>query len=52
MSFTFSAVNLGCNKNMVDLEFAIGELLKLQGKYDVTYFETPEEADYVIVNTC
>ncbi len=52
MSFTFSAVNLGCNKNMVDLEFAIGELLKLQGKYDVTYFESPEEADYVIVNTC
>lgn len=37
---------------MVDLEFAIGELLKLQGKYDVEYFETPEEANYVIVNTC
>ena len=52
MKFHFSAVNLGCNKNMVDLEFAIGEILKMQEKYDVEYFETPEEADYVIVNTC
>jgi ribosomal protein S12 methylthiotransferase len=52
MSFAFSAVNLGCNKNMVDLEFAIWEILKLQNEYEVEYFETPEDADYVIVNTC
>ena len=26
--FAFSAVNLGCSKNLVDLEFAIGEILK------------------------
>lgn len=26
--FSFSAVNLGCSKNLVDLEFAVGEILK------------------------
>ena len=52
MSFRFSAVNLGCNKNMVDLEFAMGEILKLQDKYEVAFYENPEDADYVIVNTC
>ena len=25
----FSAINLGCNKNMVDTEFTIWEILKL-----------------------
>lgn len=52
MSFRFSAVNLGCNKNMVDLEFAMGEILKLQDRYEVEFYENPEDADYVIVNTC
>ncbi len=37
---------------MVDLEFAMGEILKLQEKYDVEFYENPEDADYVIVNTC
>lgn len=30
----------------------MGELLKLQEKYDVEFYENPEDADYVIVNTC
>ena len=52
--FAFSAINLGCSKNMVDLEFAIGEILKYSDRAPIEYIEDPEsrEADYVIVNTC
>ncbi|MCK9272115.1 MiaB/RimO family radical SAM methylthiotransferase [Candidatus Gracilibacteria bacterium] len=54
MSFNFSSINLGCNKNLVDLEFAIGEILKFSDKFPINYFENPEdeEVEYVIINTC
>jgi ribosomal protein S12 methylthiotransferase len=52
--FAFSAINLGCSKNMVDLEFAIGEILKYSDRAPIEYIEDPEshETEYVIVNTC
>ena len=52
--FAFSAINLGCSKNMVDLEFAIGEILKYSDRAPIEYIGDPEsrETDYVIVNTC
>ncbi len=52
--FAFSAINLGCSKNMVDLEFAIGEILKYSDQAPIEYIEDPEsnETDYVLVNTC
>lgn len=54
MSFRFSSINLGCSKNLVDLEFAIGEILKYSDKTPIEYIENPEDpdTDYVIVNTC
>ncbi len=52
--FAFSAINLGCSKNMVDLQFAIGEILKYSDRAPIEYIEDPEakETDYVLVNTC
>ena len=52
--FRFSAINLGCSKNMVDLEFAIGEILKYSDRTPIEYCEDPEDraTEYVIVNTC
>ena len=52
--FSFSAINLGCSKNMVDLEYAIGEILKYSDRAPIEFHEDPEDssADYVIVNTC
>ena len=54
MAFTFSAINLGCSKNLVDLEFAIGEILKYSDRTPIEYYDNPEdpEVDHVIVNTC
>ncbi len=53
-SFHFSSVNLGCSKNLVDLEFAIGQILKFSDRLDIEYYDTPEDegAEYVLVNTC
>ena len=54
MSFRFSSVNLGCSKNLVDLEFTIGQILKFSDRVEIEYFDTPEdpEVEYVLVNTC
>ncbi|NUJ97863.1 MiaB/RimO family radical SAM methylthiotransferase [Candidatus Gracilibacteria bacterium] len=54
MSFYFSAINLGCNKNLVDLECVIGKILSLGASYDVQFFEDPDAGDveYLIINTC
>lgn len=51
--FNFSAINLWCNKNLVDLEFAIWEILKTPSK-QVNFFENPlsDEVEYVLINTC
>lgn len=52
--FRFSAINLGCSKNLVDLEYAIGEILKFSNQTHIEYYDNPEdpEVEYVIVNTC
>ncbi|EKE27377.1 MAG: MiaB-like protein tRNA modifying enzyme YliG, TIGR01125 [uncultured bacterium (gcode 4)] len=54
MKFYFSSINLWCNKNLVDLEFIIWEILKLSSEFDIQYFEDPADTlcEYVIVNTC
>jgi len=48
MAYTVGAVSLGCNKNRVDTETALG-LLKDRG-YLLT--ANPEEADIILINTC
>ena len=48
MTYTVGAVSLGCNKNRVDTETALG-LLKAEG-FRLT--DNPEEADILLVNTC
>lgn len=48
MAYTVGAVSLGCNKNRVDTETALG-LLKEKG-YLLT--GDPAEADILLVNTC
>jgi ribosomal protein S12 methylthiotransferase len=52
--FSFSAINLGCSKNLVDLEYAIGEILKYSDRAPIEFYDDPEDknAEYVIVNTC
>lgn len=45
---TFSLISLGCPKNTVDSEVLKGELLKAGW----IYLEKPNEAAYVIINTC
>ncbi len=52
--FSFSAINLGCSKNLVDLEYAIGEILKYSDRAPIEFHDDPEDpdAEYVIVNTC
>ena len=42
------AVTLGCPKNRVDTEFILGDLLS----NGFELFDSPDEADVVIVNTC
>ncbi len=48
MAYKVGAVSLGCNKNRVDTETALG-LLQEKG-YLLT--DRPEEADILLVNTC
>lgn len=52
MPFRFSSINLGCSKNLVDLEFVLGGILG--SDQDTQYYDDPEdpEVKYVIVNTC
>ncbi len=48
MAYSVGVVSLGCNKNRVDTETALG-LLKAKG-FELT--EDPEQADILLVNTC
>ncbi len=48
MSYTVGAVSLGCNKNRVDTETALG-LLRDHG---FTMTDDPSQADILLVNTC
>ena len=41
-------ITLGCDKNLVDAEVALGKLLS--GGYN--FFSSPEEAEILILNTC
>ena len=51
----FSAINLWCTKNLVDLEFFLWEILKENSsEISFNFYETPEdeEVDFLIINTC
>ena len=48
MEYSVGAVSLGCNKNRVDTETALG-LLRDRGFRIVS---DPEKADVLMVNTC
>ena len=48
MAYTVGAVSLGCNKNRVDTESALGVLRD----YGFSFTGNPEEADILLVNTC
>ncbi len=41
-------ISLGCDKNLVDSERMLGSL----EAHDITPTDSPEEADFIIVNTC
>ncbi len=53
-TFYFSSINLGCSKNLVDLEFMIGNIFNLSHEVDIEFFTDPdeEEVEYLIINTC
>ncbi|MBQ9009401.1 MAG: 30S ribosomal protein S12 methylthiotransferase RimO [Clostridia bacterium] len=48
MAYTVGAISLGCNKNRVDTESALG-LLKEKG---YSFTPDPSKADILLVNTC
>ena len=48
MAYSVGAVSLGCNKNRVDTETALG-FLQEEG---FVFTPHPEEADILMVNTC
>ena len=48
MAFTVGAVSLGCNKNRVDTESALGALRD----YGYSFSDDPAKADILLVNTC
>lgn len=54
MKFYFSAINLGCTKNLVDLEYSVWQILTSQSWDDVKFFEDPEskQVEYLVINTC
>lgn len=53
-NFNFSAINLWCSKNLVDLEFMIWNIFNLSKEIKIEFFIDPndENVDYVIINTC
>ncbi len=53
-NFYFSAINLWCSKNLVDLEFMIWNIFNLSKDVDIQFFQNPddEEVEYIIINTC
>lgn len=53
-TFYFSAINLGCSKNLVDLEFMIGNIFNLTKDVKIQFFANPDdkEVEYIIINTC
>jgi len=53
-TFYFSTINLGCSKNLVDLEFIIWNIFNLSNEIDIKFFTNPDkkEVEYLIINTC
>ncbi len=53
-ALNFSAINLGCSKNLVDLEYTVWEILKLSSETEINFFPDPEDdqVEYVLINTC
>lgn len=53
-TFYFSTINLGCSKNLVDLEFMVWNIFNLSSKVDIKFFTNPDmkEVEYLIINTC
>lgn len=53
-TFYFSTINLGCSKNLVDLEFMIWNIFNLSSEVDIEFFTNPDEkeVEYLIINTC
>lgn len=50
----FSAINLWCNKNLVDLEFIIWNIFVDYKAKDVNFIDNPEDkkVEFLIINTC
>lgn len=51
----FSVINLGCTKNLVDLEYVIWDILKLDSnKTQINFYQNADddEVEYLIINTC
>jgi ribosomal protein S12 methylthiotransferase len=53
----FSFINLGCNKNLVDTQFLLGNIFSIAGNnpnYEIDYINDPydDEVDFVFLNTC
>lgn len=53
-TFNFSAINLWCSKNLVDLEFMIWNIFNLSKEIKIEFSIDPfdENVEYVILNTC
>lgn len=53
-TFYFSTINLGCSKNLVDLEFMVWNIFNLSNEIDIKFFTNPDskEVEYLIINTC
>ena len=54
---SFSFINLGCNKNLVDTQFLLGNIFSIawnNPNYEVDYINDPydDEVEYVFLNTC
>ena len=49
-TFYFSAINLWCSKNLVDLEFMIWNIFNLSSEVEIKFFPVPEEkqVEYII----
>lgn len=50
----FSAINLWCNKNLVDLEYIIWNIFTNYKADEISFIENPENenVEFVIINTC
>ena len=53
----FSFINLGCNKNLVDTQFLLGNIFSIawnNPNYEIDYINDPydDEVEFVFLNTC